>query len=137
LLVAGNNVLPWLAPVLLTVAVQALFVLGVSMLLSVVAVYFRDMEHLIGILLQLWFYATPVIYPPSFATQALHDKPLLRWVYEANPMGRFAAIYRDLLYNLRGPELSDVVAVVVWTAVALAVGGAVFRKLEPRLAEEL
>lgn len=137
LLIAGNMILPWIPAVLGVVALQALFVLGVAMLLSVVAVYFRDMEHLIGILLQLWFYATPVIYPQHLAIDALRDKPLLRWVYEANPMGRFASIYRDLLYNLRGPELMDVLAVVIWTAISLTVGGLVFRKLEPRLAEEL
>jgi ABC-2 type transport system permease protein len=138
LLVVGNMVLPWLPVVVLVVLLQALFVLGVALLLSVTAVYFRDMEHLIGIVLQLWFYATPIIYPASFAIDALEDKsPLLRWIYEANPMGRFVAIYRDLLYHLRGPELTDVLAVVGWTALVLAVGAFVFRRLEPRLAEEL
>jgi ABC-2 type transport system permease protein len=137
LLIGGNNIIPWIPAVLLVVALQALFVLGMSMLLSVIAVYFRDMEHLIGILLQLWFYATPVIYPKKLAIDFLRDKPTLRWFYEANPMGRFASIYRDLLYNLRGPKLTDIAAVGIWTVVALAIGALVFRKLEPRLAEEL
>ncbi|MDP1819357.1 MAG: ABC transporter permease [Acidimicrobiales bacterium] len=137
LLVAGNMVLPWLPAVLAVVAVQALFVLGVALLLAVTAVYFRDLEHLVGIVLQLWFYATPIIYPASFAIDALRDKPLLRWLYEANPMTRFASIYRDLLYHLRGPELVDVAAVVGWTVVVLGIGAFTFHRLEPRLAEEL
>lgn len=137
LMIAGNLVLPWLPAVLLTVAVQTLFVFGVALLLSVGSVYFRDLEHLMGILLQLWFYVTPIIYPASLAADALNDRPLLRWLYEANPMARFVAIYRDLLYNLRGPELVDVAAVLAATAVSLLVGILAFRRLEPRLAEEL
>jgi lipopolysaccharide transport system permease protein len=137
LMIAGNLVLPWLPAVLVTVAVQTLFVFGLAMLLAVVSVYFRDLEHLTGILLQLWFYATPIIYPASLASDALEDRPLLRWIYEANPMTRFVAIYRDLLYNLRGPELSDVLAVLIATTLSLSAGIVVFRRLEPRLAEEL
>lgn len=137
LMVAGNLVIPWLPAVLLTVALQTLFVFGVALLLSVAAVYFRDLEHLTGILLQLWFYATPIIYPANLAVDALEDRPLLRWIYEANPMTRFVAIYRDLLYNLRGPELADVLAVLIATVLSLAVGVLAFSRLEPRLAEEL
>jgi len=137
LMVAGNFVIPWLPLVILTVALQTLFVLGVALLLSVVAVYFRDLEHLTAILLQLWFYATPIIYPAKLAVAALDDRPWLRWLYEANPMTRFVAIYRDLLYNLRGPRLADVLAVFVSTVISLVVGVVAFRRLEPRLAEEL
>lgn len=137
LVVVGNLVVPWLPAVLATVAVQTLFVFGIALLLAVLSVYFRDLEHLMGILLQLWFYATPIIYPPSLATDALADRPLLRWLYEANPMYRFVAIYRDLLYHLRGPRLADLLAVLIATVVTLVVGVTVFRRLEPRLAEEL
>ncbi len=138
LLVAGSMVLQWLPAVIAVVAMQSLFVFGVAMLLAVVAVYFRDMEHLIGIVLQLWFYATPIIYPPELATDYLDERSgLLRWLYDANPMARFAAVYRDLLYHGRGPELLDVLAVTLATALSLLVGFAVYRRLEPRLAEEL
>jgi len=137
LTVYGNFVLPWLPAVILTVVLQTLFVFGVALLLSVVAVYFRDLEHLTAILLQLWFYATPIIYPAKLAVEALDDRPFLRWLYEANPMSRFIAIYRDLLYDLRGPRLSDVLAVLIATVVSLGVGVVAFRRLEPRLAEEL
>lgn len=137
LLIAGNLVIPWLPAVLLTVAVQTAFVFGLALLLAVVAVYFRDLEHLTGILLQLWFYGTPIIYPAKLALDALDGRPWLRWLYEANPMYRFVAIYRDLLYNLRGPRLADVLAVLLATTISLLVGVTAFRRLEPRLAEEL
>jgi ABC-2 type transport system permease protein len=137
LLGTGHMVLQWLPVVVLVVLLETLFVFGLAMLLAVVAVYFRDMEHLIGILLQIWFYATPIIYPITKATEALAEHPTVLWFYEANPMTRFAAIYRDLLYNLRGPRLVDVLAVIGATVVSLAIGATVFRRLEPRLAEEM
>ncbi len=137
LLIAGNMVLPWLPAVLGVVALQALFVFGCALVLAVVAVYFRDMEHLMGILLQIWFYATPIIYPQDLATRELRDKHLLRWLYEANPMTRFASIYRDLLYDLRGPELMDVAGGRGRHGPQPRHRHPVFRKLEPRLAEEL
>lgn len=137
LLIAGNVVFAWIPVIVAVVALEAFFVLGLAMLFSVVAVYFRDMEHLISIFLQIWFYATPIIYPIATARKALVDQPTVRWFYEANPMTRFASIFRDLLYNVRGPRLMDVVAVLIATAVSVLVGAVAFRKLEPRLAEEL
>jgi ABC-2 type transport system permease protein len=140
LLIAGNMVLPWLPLVLLVVLLQCTYVLGVSLLLSVLNVYFRDVRHFVGIFLQLWFYMTPIVYPVSLVPE--HKKILgvgvaARSLYELNPMVRFVAIYRNLLYDLRFPALADVLYLVVVAAVTLAVGWIVFEKLEPRLAEEL
>ena len=61
LVVAGNFVLPWLVPAIGLVIVQTMFVVGLGLLLSVLNVYFRDIQHLIGILLQIWCYATPIV----------------------------------------------------------------------------
>src|SRR4051794_2793462 len=71
LLAFGNMILPWLPVVIVIMAIQTVFVLGIALALSVLNVYFRDLQHLIGVLLQLWFYATPIIYPVSLvATRA-------------------------------------------------------------------
>ncbi len=131
LLVAGNFVVPWLLPTLLLVAVQTVFVTGVGLLLSVLNVYFRDIQHLVGILLQMWFYATPIVYP-------LEQVPA-RWrsLYEINPMVGFVEAYRDCLYHLRFPPLADTVYLVAVAATTLALGLFVFARLEPKLAEEL
>ena len=51
--------------VLLTV-----FATGVGLILSVLNVYFRDLQYLVGIGLQLWFYATPIIYPITLVPDA-------------------------------------------------------------------
>ncbi len=131
LLVAGNIVVPWLVPALFLVAVQTVFVTGVGLLLSVLNVYFRDIQHLVGILLQMWFYATPIVYSVGQVPQ--------RWrsLYELNPMVRFVEAYRDLLYDLRFPPLLDTIYLVTVAAGTLALGLFVFARLEPKLAEEL
>jgi len=140
LTIAGSFVLPWLVGVIVLVAIQTVFVTGVALMLAVLNVYFRDVQHLIGILIQLWFYATPIVYPLSVVPRRAEvlgwDVPL-RTLYELNPMVRFVEAYRDCLYNLRVPPLGDVAALLGVAVVTLIAGMALFNRLERRLAEEL
>lgn len=144
LLVFGNMVLPWLLPAVVLAVVLALFVLGIGLLLSVLNVYFRDTQHLFGIVMQAWFYATPIVYPISLVADADArdpallgvDIPVLR-LYELNPMVRVVEGFRDLLYDLRPPAAGDIVYILACTAAALAIGMVLFARLEGRLAEEL
>lgn len=140
LLAFGNNVLPWLPVVVVLVALQTVFVLGVGLALSVLNVYFRDVQHFMSILLQIWFYATPVIYPITFV-QSYVDRadpsfPVML-VYRANPMVAFVESYHRVLYDLRFPALGDFLYLTVAAVVSLTVGWWVFRRFEGRLAEEL
>ena len=135
-LVVGSMVLPWLPAVVLLMALLAAFVTGLALLLSVVNVYFRDARYLVGIALQLWFYATPILYPISL----VRESELPGWavqLYEANPMVGFVESLRDVLYVQRAPDLGTVAYLVVVTAGLFALGTWLFRRLEGRLAEEL
>ncbi len=139
LILFGNFVLPWLPMVIVLVALQTLFVIGVGLLMSVLNVYFRDVQHFVSILLQLWFYATPIIYPLSLVHDATwhgHRVPL-SFIYQLNPMVGFVEAMRDCLYNLRFPPVGELAYLVVVSLATLALGVAVFTKLEPKLAEEL
>jgi ABC-2 type transport system permease protein len=140
LLVFGNFVIPWIPLVLLLVVLQTVFVLGIALTVSVLNVYFRDVQHLVGILLMLWFYGTPIVYPPNYVprhTNLLGQVVPLRHIYSFNPMVRFAEVFRNVLYDLRFPSWNNVLYLVVVSAATLAIGMAVFSKLEGRLAEEL
>ena len=140
LLVVGNFVLPWLIPALGLAVIQAVFVTGIGLMLSVVNVYFRDLQHLVGIGLQFWFYSTPIVYPLEVVPQRAEllgvDVPV-RMLYELNPMVRFVEAYRDCLYHLRFPPLADTIYLIAVSVVVLSLGLFVFRRLEPKLAEEL
>jgi ABC-type polysaccharide/polyol phosphate export permease len=137
LLVAGNMVLPWLLPTIGLVLIQTMFVIGLGLLLSVLNVYFRDVQHFIGIILQIWFYATPIVYPITYVRDALKNRPELFTLYKLNPMVRFVEAYRNALYDLRFPPVLDWIYLLGVAAATLALGVYVFTKLEPKLAEEL
>ena len=138
LLAFGNMILPWIPVLLVLVAIQTVFVLGIGLMLSVLNVYFRDVKHFIGIALQALFYSAPIVYPITFVEDAATRTsfPLLR-VYELNPLVRFVDAYRAVLYDLRWPAFSDVAYVTVWAFGLLAVGLFVFHRLDRRLAEEV
>jgi ABC-2 type transport system permease protein len=137
LLIAGNMVLPWLVPALVVVLIQAMFVLGIALALSVWSVYFRDLEYLVGIALQFWFYATPIVYPISLVEDEVGTDSLVFTLYRLNPMTRFVEVFRDLLYSLRAPSLGTMAYLAACAAVSLLIGWTAFGRLQGRLAEEL
>lgn len=141
-LIAGVNVLPWIVPVLLVMVLLAFFSLGLALALSVVNVYFRDVAHFVALFMQLWFYATPIIYPISLIQGIQNGKSWasklpLESIYGANPMVGLVESIRDMLYSGHLPSWQPLVYCVVATVALLWLGNRVFAKLETRLAEEL
>jgi len=140
LLAFGAMVLPWLPLVIVFALVLTAFGLGLALMLAVANVYFRDTQHFLSIFMQFWFYATPIVYPATLvpdSTELLGVQVPLRTLYELNPMEHFVAVFRALLYDNRFPELGDVLFTVGAATFALAAGWTIFRRYEPRLAEEL
>ena len=140
LLVVGNVWLQFLPLILLIIALQSVFVIGVGLLLSILNVYFRDVQHFVGIFLQLWFYATPVIYPITLLNNIADREFLgvsLLTLYKLNPMTAFVEMYHQMLFYLQWPDWKLLVWATFCSFAMLALGLFVFKKLEPRLAEEL
>jgi len=140
LLLAGNMVLPWLPVLLGLMLIEAVFVFGVGLLLSVANVFFRDVEHLLAIMTQALFYSMPIVYPISFVPKNKEvlgvDIPV-REIYELNPLVRMVEIFRDVLYDLRFPDLGSTMYFVAWSVALLAIGFFAFKRADRRLAEEL
>jgi ABC-type polysaccharide/polyol phosphate export permease len=134
--VALTGKLHWQSLLLLPVvmALQTLLILGISLGLSALNVYFRDVQHLLGIFLQVWFYLTPIVYPLSLIEE---KSPSSAAWYAINPMSHAVNAYRDLLYHGRFPTAQSLGFLTLASVVALVVGVLFFRRLEPRLAEEL
>jgi len=135
LLIVGNMVLPWLPVVLVLMLLLTLFATGLALILSAVNVYFRDTAHLWGILSQIWFFATPIVYPATLVEDRL--SPALVRIYEANPMAVFASAFRAALYDLRWPTVNQFLYLTIISVVSIALGLWVFGRLSPRFAEEL
>lgn len=139
----GSQVWIWIPLVIVFVVFLALFGLGIGLMLSIANVYFRDTAQFVGIGMQVWFYATPIVYPVTLiAAQQLtweaegRNIPLT-WLYRLNPMERFVTIFRNLLYDNRLPEWGDMGYCIGAAAVSLGLGAMVFSKYQARIAEEL
>lgn len=137
LLFFGNVVLLWIPVVLLLVVLEVVFVLGLALMLSTAAVYFRDLQHLLGLALQVWFYSAPIVYPMSLVQEQLGTTGWKITLYNLNPLVRFVEAFRDVLYDQRFPPLDHLLYLVLVSAASLAAGMAVFGRLEGRVAEEL
>jgi ABC-type polysaccharide/polyol phosphate export permease len=138
-LVFGGSPLAFLPVTIFFIFLMALFALGVSLLLSIANVYFRDTQHFVAILMQLWFYLTPIVYPISIVEQeaAAQHKTWLVDVYRLNPIERFTEVFRNTIYDGRLPSLHNTLVLIGVSGVTLAVGYRLFKRYEGRLAEEL
>ena len=137
----GSFVLPWLPMVALLLVLLTLYTIGLGLLFSVLNVYFRDMQYLVAIGLQLWFYATPIIYPlsrvPGTKTYGTHTIPIRAIYTVINPMVSFVECFRAVFYDRRWPPLNMLGYAALWAVIMVWIGAVVFRHFEPRLAEEL
>jgi ABC-2 type transport system permease protein len=143
-ILVGAFVYPWLPFVVLMMAVLALFATGVALLLSLANVYFRDTQYLLTIILQIWMYMTPIVYPVTLVSDqsakigGLFGTPItIMDIYTLNPLLHFVDVFRALMYDNTWPDLSDVIICVLWAAVALALGFWAFARKEKKLAELL
>lgn len=106
---------------------------GLAMLLAAVCVFFRDMLQGLGILLNIWFWLTPIVWPPSMATPAL--KPMLDY----NPLYYVILGFRDSLLAKDFVAPDPVLTVYFWAVVVfLSIAGTlVFQRLKHSFADVL
>ena len=127
----GNAGLSWL----LFPAWALLFVLfssSLALILSIANIYFRDLAHIVAVVLGLLFYATPILY-----VDTLISSPKLHAVVMANPLSRFIDVFRSNLYSLSAGSASSWVAIVAWTAACCALAWWVFTRYGRDLGEEV
>ena len=115
----------------LVLLVQYVMLLGISLIVSSVTVYFRDLQHFIGVLLQLFFYATPIVYAVDVIPESF------RWILKFNPMTYIIEGYRDIFWGQTAPDISTLLIVLAIGIVLCIVGYLIFNKLQKRFAEEL
>lgn len=132
LLIAGNMVLPWIPALLVILGLLALFTTGVALILSAANVFYHDVNYLWGILAQILFYATPVIYNP-----ATIEVSALRFISNYGPTGSFVTAVHNVLYDLRIPSLGRLVQLAVLGFGTFFLGASLFNRLSPRFAEEM
>ena len=103
------------------------FCMGLGMMLSALAVFFRDVMHLWTVVITAWMYLTPIFWTTDYISQMAHWIQVLVVV---NPMYNYLQFMRDIFLFNTVPSALTFGLCVVWAAVALAVGYTVFHKTE-------
>ena len=118
------------APICLTVLylpfsflLIAMFTLGVSLLMSAMAVYFEDVQHMYQVATFGLMYMTPIIYPISIVPFRW------LWVIRANPLTHLVKLARDPVYGCTLPGAHVILASSAAAVIALVLGWVVFHKL--------
>jgi len=120
--------------VLLFPVIHILFfimVYGVSLVLASLYVYYRDLNQIWDILLQVGFYLAPIIYPLSLVPEKYI------FYYMLNPVTRLMVMYRDILLYNTIPSALDFLIVAMCGLIFLIVGTLIFQKLSLGFAEEV
>jgi lipopolysaccharide transport system permease protein len=130
--ISSGTLHPTLALLPLVWLTQLLLTAGLGYLAAGLTVFLRDIPQTLGVILNLWFYMTPIVYPASVIPERLRD-----WVFWLNPLAVIAQVYRDLvLVGSVEHGLEWVVAFGV-SGVIFGVGFWCYQKLRPAFADVL
>ncbi len=131
LLLAGREPGPaWIVGIPLLLGTELALMMGLSLGLSALDVHFRDLEHLVEVLLNLLFYVTPILYPLSEVPKPYGD------FLKANPLAPLMEGWRNLMVSNDLPGL-DLWPSLVTTALVLVLGAWIFARLRPAFADYL
>ena len=128
---AGIGLSKYIIIYFLILFIQYIVSIGVAFITSSITVYFRDLQHILGIVIQLLFYGTPIVY----SIDAVPEN--LKWVVKLNPMSYIIEGYRAIFYNKTLPNFYDLGKSFIVGIILCIIGYIVFKKLEKRFAEEL
>jgi ABC-type polysaccharide/polyol phosphate export permease len=131
LLLAGRTPGPeWIVGVPCLLVVQLALMMGSCLMLSALDVHFRDLEHLIEVVLNLMFYVTPILYQVSQVPHPYDE------IVKLNPLVGLIEGWRDLLVSNQLPGL-DILPALGLTALIVAAGSWVFSRMRPTFADYL
>ena len=108
-------------------ALLFLFSMGFGMIMSIVTVFFRDLQHVILIVMQALFFLTPILYKPD----SLKGK--VAWLVEMNPVTPFIALFRTPLIDASLPGLGVLFQATIIATTTFAVGLFIFLRQEKKI----
>lgn len=115
----------------LIICVEFIITYGFSLIVSSVNVYFRDLEHILGIVMMAWVYLTPVLYPLDM----IPEKYL--FIYQLNPLSPIILAYRDVLFYGISPNYHELFKVFLLGCGIYILGRVIFAHLKKEFAEEI
>ncbi|OGG26688.1 hypothetical protein A2960_00755 [Candidatus Gottesmanbacteria bacterium RIFCSPLOWO2_01_FULL_39_12b] len=104
--------------------IQLIFTTGLSLILSTFNLFYRDIQYLVSLMLMLWMYLTPVIYPVEIIPNEY------RFILSLNPMAVFVNAYRQVILGGGDPNLNSLIIGVIVSLFVFLAGFSIFKKLE-------
>ncbi len=117
----------------LLVLLQIVMNLCFAYLLAAANVFFRDVQHILGVLLMAWYFLTPVLFPVAIVA----DRPTERELLYLNPMTAIVVSYQRALLDGQAPEWDRLAYAAVFALVIFIVGFAYFRRSKTQFEEAL
>ncbi|NET07051.1 MAG: ABC transporter permease [Symploca sp. SIO2B6] len=111
---------------------QLLLTAGLGYLTAGLTVFLRDIPQVLGVVLNLWFYLTPIVYPASLIPEGFRD-----WVFWLNPLAAIAEVYRDLVLVGSLEHWVQWGAATVFSTVVFGLGFWCYQRLRPAFADVL
>lgn len=111
--------------------IQYIVTLAFVLLLSAINVYVKDVEYIVMFLINMLFYATPILY----STEMFHG--WIMWLFRLNPLAHLINAYRDIFYMHQVPQITNLFILLGVGLIILVICYRIFNKLEKRFAEEI
>ena len=124
---SGQPLEPALLFLPVSILLAAVFTLGAGLLLSPLAVFFHDVVELVGVVLMLLMYLTPIFYPMAIIPERY------RWMVRFNPLRSVLEVFRDPIYYGKVPPLPHVAVALAIALTALLIGALAFRRSSDRI----
>jgi ABC-2 type transport system permease protein/lipopolysaccharide transport system permease protein len=123
----GAKFSPALLALPLAIGLLFAFTLGLSLIVATANTFYRDCGHLVSVVLQAWYFVTPIIYHDY-----LLDEPE-RWKFWLNPAYPFLQIFQTIISDGAWPHLTTICIAAGIATVSLGIGYAVFKSQEDKL----
>lgn len=118
----------WFIPIF---TIQLILTFGLSFFLSASNLIYRDVQYLLNLIISLWFYLTPIVYP----TEIVPDK--LKILFKLNPMSVLINAYRQVILAGKIPNLSSLAIAFLVSVLTFLLGFAYFKKQEKTFADNV
>lgn len=112
---------------------QFIFSLGLVFILSSINIYIKDTEYIVQFILNMAFYATPILYSRTL----FGETSIIQLIFTINPMAAFVESYRNIFLYHTSPDMVWLLSMGAVSLLLLFIGFWVFKKLERGFAEEV
>ncbi|MPL95142.1 Teichoic acid translocation permease protein TagG [bioreactor metagenome] len=103
-----------------------LFTSGMAFILSAIQVFMRDVQHLYGVIVTIWMYSTPILYPIDIIPKAFLP------IFKANPIYIFIDFFRQITIYSSIPNIESFISCALWGIGMFILGGVIFVKNQSR-----